>query len=79
MSMNPTDIYEALDSLAQSPCDLDEFPFDFALNTDNANATVSRLRSGSTNKSDLHGGVLLNRKFHYLPVAPDQPHLSGPI
>jgi hypothetical protein len=66
--MNPTEIYEALDAIASAPFDPVEFSFAFAEATDNAKATISKLRNGSTNKSDIAGGVLLNRKFHYAPA-----------
>lgn len=66
--MNPTEIYEALAEIAAAPFDPKEFPFAFAQATDAAKAAVSKLRNGSTNKSDLPGGVLFNRKFHYAPA-----------
>lgn len=65
--MNPTEIADALDEIARAPFDAIEFGFSFAEATDNARATVSKLRS-TTNKSDMEGGVLLNRKFHYAPA-----------
>jgi hypothetical protein len=68
--MNPTEIYQALAAIAAKPYDQTEFPLDFALATDNAPATVAKLRNGSYNKSDLPGGVLLNKKFHYAPALP---------
>ncbi|EAQ04612.1 hypothetical protein OG2516_01456 [Oceanicola granulosus HTCC2516] len=51
--MNPTDIYEALDTLAKAPFDPVDFGFSFAEATDNARATVSKLRGGSLNRFDL--------------------------
>ena len=66
--MNPTEIFEAIEAIAKKPFDPDEFPYAFAAATDNAYATVSKLRNGSTNKSDLPNGVLLNKKFHYVPA-----------
>lgn len=66
--MNPTEIADALDEIGRAPFDAAEFGFAFAEATDNARATISKLRT-STNKSDLPGGVLLNRKFHYAPAA----------
>lgn len=66
--MNPTEIFEAIDAIAKAPFDAEEFPFIFAEATDNAKATVSKLRNGTTNKSDLPGGVLVARKFHYAPA-----------
>lgn len=65
--MNPTEIYDALAEIAAAPFDPNEFPFSFAEATDAAKAAISKLR-GSTNKSDLLGGVLFNRKFHYAPA-----------
>ncbi|PRZ48040.1 class I SAM-dependent DNA methyltransferase [Tritonibacter scottomollicae] len=66
--MNPTEIYDALAQIATEPFDATEFPFAFAAATDGAKAAVSKLRSGSTNKSDLPGGVLFGKKFHYAPA-----------
>lgn len=66
--MNPTEIADALDLIAKAPFDPAAFGFSFAEATDNAKATVSKLKAGSTNKSDLPDGVLLNRKFHYAPA-----------
>lgn len=63
--MNPTEIYDALAEIAAAPFDPNEFPFSFAEATDAAKAAVAKLRGGSTNKSDLPGGVLFNRRFHY--------------
>ncbi|ESQ91307.1 hypothetical protein ABAC460_07000 [Asticcacaulis sp. AC460] len=66
--MNPTEIADALDVIAKAPFDAAEFGYAFADATDNARATIAKLKSGATNKSDLSGGVLLNRKFHYAPA-----------
>lgn len=72
--MNPAEIYEALAALSAKPYNPVEFPFDFALATDNAPATIAKLKGGSFNKSDLPGGVLMNQKFHF---APAMPGMSG--
>ncbi len=66
--MNPTEIYDALSDLVSHPFDASTFPYDFALATDAAKATVDRLRKGATNRSDLSGGVLLSRRFHFAPA-----------
>ncbi len=63
--MNPTDIFEALEALAKAPFEPEEFGFAFAEATDNARATISKLRGGSLNHLDVEGGVLMNAKFHY--------------
>jgi len=68
--MNPTEIYEALANLASKPFDAAEFPFEFALATDNAPATIAKLKGGTYNKSDIPDGVLLNQKFHFSPALP---------
>lgn len=66
--MNPTEIYDALAEIAAEPFDATEFPFAFASATDGAKAAISKLRTGSTNKSDLPGGVLFGKKFHFAPA-----------
>ena len=66
--MNPTDIADALDILAKALFDAADFGYAFADATDNAKATIAKMRAGATNKSDLPHGVLLNDKFHYAPA-----------
>ena len=66
--MNPTEIADALEDIATAPFDAAEFPFAFAAATGNAQATISKLRSGTYNKSKV--GVLMNRKFYSLTPAP---------
>lgn len=68
--MNPTEIADALDAIAKAKFDPTEFGYAFAQATDNAQATVAKLKAGATNKSDIAGGVLLNGKFHYVPALP---------
>lgn len=68
--MNPTEISDALDAIAKAKFDPTEFGYAFAQATDNAQATVAKLKAGTTNKSDIEGGVLLNGKFHYAPALP---------
>lgn len=68
--MNPTEIADALDAIAKAKFDPTEFGYAFAQATDNAQATVAKLRAGNTNKSDIAGGVLLTGKFHYAPALP---------
>lgn len=66
--MNPTEIADALDALAQQPFMPETFGLSFAEATDNPQATLAKLRNGSTGKSDVPGGMLLSRKFHYAPA-----------
>jgi hypothetical protein len=68
--MTPTEIADALSEISRAPFDPAEFGFSFAEATDNAPATVAKLRNGSYNRSDIQGGVLLNKKFHFAPAAP---------
>ena len=72
--MSPTEIADALEAIAKQAFDPEEFPFAFAAATGNAPATVSKLRPGqrSLNRSKLPGGVLMNKKFHFLPAAPEE-------
>lgn len=68
--MSPTEIADALEAIARQAFDPKEFPFALAAATGNAPATVSKLRPGqrSLNRSKLPGGVLVNKKFHFLPA-----------
>ena len=66
--MNPTEIADALDALAQQPFVPETFGLSLAEATDNPQATLAKLRNGSTGKSDVPGGMLLSRKFHYAPA-----------
>ncbi|WP_046651865.1 type IIL restriction-modification enzyme MmeI [Brevundimonas diminuta] len=66
--MNPTEIADALDALAQEPFAPETFGLSFAEATDNPQATLAKLRNGSIGKSDVPGGMLLSRKFHYAPA-----------
>ena len=61
--MNAFEIEEAISSLAEQPFDGDEFPFAFLTAFGNKTTTIKRLRSGSSNKSDL-GGVLQTNNIH---------------
>ncbi|MCO8029326.1 N-6 DNA methylase [Brevundimonas diminuta] len=70
--MNPTEIADALDALAQQPFVPETFGLSFAEATDNPQATLAKLRNGSTGKSDVLGGMLLSRKFHYAPAEAGQ-------
>src|SRR6056297_839617 len=62
--MNPTEIADALEEIAARPFDGGEFAFAFAAAMGSPQATVSKLRSGTINKSKVPGAVLMNRKFY---------------
>ncbi|MDF1774764.1 MAG: lactate dehydrogenase [Rhizobiaceae bacterium] len=64
--MNAVEIEEAISALAEQPFDADEFPFAFLQAFGNPLATIKRLRSGSSNKSDQNG--LLQRNNIHLKV-----------
>ena len=55
--MNAVEIEEAISALAEQAFDPAEFPFAFLEAFGNKATTIKRLRTGSTNSSDL-GGVL---------------------
>src|SRR5580704_4047950 len=56
--MNAVEIEEAVSSLASADFDAKEFPFAFLAAFGNKETTIKRLRSGSSNASDVQGGVL---------------------
>lgn len=68
--MNPTEIADALEEIASRPFDGGEFPFAFAAAMGSPQATVSKLRSGTINKSKVPGAVLMNRKFYAMVTDP---------
>lgn len=61
--MNPVEIEEAVSKLASEPFERNEFPYQFLLAFGNPDPTIKRLRSGSTNQSDV-GGVLQRSNIH---------------
>ncbi len=62
--MNAVEIEEAISKLADEPFDPESFPFDFLLAFGNKATTIKRLKSGSTNKSDIEAGVLQRNHIH---------------
>ncbi|MFT6532780.1 MAG: hypothetical protein ACJASC_002333 [Limimaricola cinnabarinus] len=69
--MNAVEIEEAVSSLADAPFDAGDFPFSFLAAFGNKEATLKRLRSGNTNKSDV-GGVLQRNNIHIAIADPGQ-------
>ncbi|MCF3948354.1 class I SAM-dependent DNA methyltransferase [Acidiphilium iwatense] len=67
--MNAVEIEEAVTKLAEKPFDAAEFPYQFLAAFGNKDTTIKRLRAGSTNASDLPGGVLQRSNIH-IAVAP---------
>lgn len=60
------DIEEAVSRIAAAPLNPTSFPFDFIAAYDAPPATVTRIRNGSQNASDVPGGVLWRQKLHLL-------------
>ncbi len=67
--MNAVEIEEAVSQLAEAPFDPEEFPFAFLEAFGNKSTTIKKLKSNSTNKSDL-GGVLQRNNIH-IKVCPE--------
>jgi hypothetical protein len=63
-AVNAVEIEEAVSALVEAPFDAAEFPYRFLAAFGNKPTTIKRLRSGSTNKSDVAGGVLQRNNIH---------------
>lgn len=61
--MNAIEIEEAVSTLALAPFNEAEFPYAFLMAFGNKETTIKRLRSGTSNKSDI-GGVLQANNVH---------------
>jgi hypothetical protein len=68
--MNAVEIEEAVSNLASADFDAKEFPFAFLAAFGNKETTIKRLRSGSSNSSDIPGGVLQRNNIHMAVCAP---------
>ena len=62
--MNAVEIEEAITNLAEQPFDAEVFPFAFLEVFGNKPTTIKRLKSGSSNSSDIDGGVLQRNNIH---------------
>lgn len=69
--MNAVEIEQAITELAEQPFDPAEFPYAFLEAFGNPEATIKRLRSGTTNQSD-RGGVLQTKNIHLLSCGTGQ-------
>lgn len=69
--MNAVAIEEAVSKLAEQPSDSESFPYAFLEAFGNKATTIQRLKSGSTNQSDL-GGVLQRGNIHLKICAPGE-------
>lgn len=70
--MNAVEVEEALTLLFEKPFDPEEFPYEFLRAFGNKDTTIKRLQKGSTNKSDLPGGLLQRRNIHLLICEPGE-------
>lgn len=61
--MNAVEIEEAVSNLAEQPFDAQQFPYAFLEAFGNKATTIKRLRTGTSNKSDLDG-VLQTNNIH---------------
>ncbi len=68
--MNAVEIEEAVTELAEKPFNAAEFPYQFLAAFGNKDTTIKRLRAGSTNASDVPGGVLQRSNIHIAVAAP---------
>ncbi len=62
--MNAVEIEDAVSQLAEAPFDAGTFPFAFLEAFGNKETTIKRLQSGTTNQSDVPGGVLQRNHIH---------------
>jgi len=69
--VNAVEIEQAVTALVEAPFDAAEFPYAFLEAFGNKPTTIKRLRSGSTNKSDL-GGVLQRSNIHIKVCEPGE-------
>ena len=62
--MNPVEIEQAVEVLSKAPFEPQEFAFSFLEAFGNKETTIKKLRSGSTNSSDVKNGVLQRNNIH---------------
>lgn len=62
--MNAVEIEQAITLLAEQPFSAEEFPFQFLEAFGNKPATIKKLRSGTSNASDIEGAVLQRNNIH---------------
>ncbi len=70
--MNAVEIEEAVSELAAAPFSAAEFPYAFLAAFGNKDTTIKRLRAGSSNASDIPGGVLQRNNIHIATCAQGQ-------
>ena len=70
--MNAVEIEQAISELAEQSFDAAEFPYSFLEAFGNPATTIQRLRSGTSNKSDIPNGVLQRNNIHIATCQPGQ-------
>lgn len=65
--MNVIEIEEAVADIAEKPFDEDDFFYDFMAAYGANPTTITRLKDGSTNKTDIPNGILWRNWVHYIP------------
>lgn len=70
--MNAVEIEQAISDLCEAPFDRVEFPFQFLAAFGEKATTIKRLRKGSTNQTDIEGGLLQRNNIHLLVSKPGQ-------
>jgi|GEM_PF-3178959 len=70
--MNAVEIEEALTELFGAEFDAESFAFTFLRAFGNKDTTIKRLQAGSTNKSNVDGGVLQRKNIHLRVCAPGE-------
>lgn len=70
--MNAVEIEAAISELAEAPFGAEDFSYAFLAAFGNKDTTITRLRKGDTNKSDVPGGVLQRNNIHLATCAPGQ-------
>ena len=64
--MNAVEIEQAISDLVEAAFDKDAFPFMFLEAFGNKATTITKLRKGTTNRSDVPGGILQRNNIHLL-------------
>jgi hypothetical protein len=70
--MNAVEIEEAVSKLASEPFDPKSFPYAFLESFGNKPTTIAKLKSGTSNGSDMPGGVLQRSNIHLATCAPGE-------
>jgi hypothetical protein len=70
--LNAVEIEQAITELADQPFDPESFPYAFLESFGNKPTTIKRLKSGTTNSSDVDGGILQRSNIHIAVCPPGE-------